>query len=378
MDKSSPQARLDEAVLQELCERVRREVEEGQLRAASFAVGLDGEVVFARAYGAAVPETPMVVMSPSKTVQDAALWLLVSEGAIRPEDPVAQHVPDFADNGKERVTVEHVMTHTGGFPDAPLDWPEWTDRDRRLQAFSSWTLTQEPGMRYAYHPASGSWVLAEVIARVSGLDHREFLRSRVLEPLGVAGIHGVSLGESAAEQKKVLEHTYFLSDETLTMLPPVFTSSDGTVLTPGGLGETEGRAAGFPGAGCVGTPTGLARLYQAYLHNPGTLWDPAVLADATGHVRVHMTGRWGRPVTRSLSMYVAGEPGARPRSELAFFGSTVSPRAFGHEGQGGNVVWADPDSGLSFAFLTNTVTFMPWEHNDRARELSTLAGRLLG
>jgi CubicO group peptidase (beta-lactamase class C family) len=369
---------LNEAALDALCERVGQEVEEGPLEAASFAVGLGGEAVFARAYGKATPDTPMVVMSPSKTVQDAALWLLMSEGAVRPEDPVARYVPGFAGNGKEAVTIEHVMTHTGGFPEAPLDWPDWADRGKRLQAFSGWTLSSEPGNRYTYHPASGSWVLAEVIVQVSGMDHRDFLRERILKPLGVDGVHGVSLGEPATEQAKVLEHTYALSQDTLAMLPPFFKDPDGSVRTPGGLGEAEGRAAGFPGAGCVGTPSGLVRLYQAYLHNPGGLWDPAVLADATGRVRVDMPGPGGGRVTRSLSMYVAGEPADRPGGELDFFGPAVSPETFGHNGQGGNLVWADPESGLSFAFLTNTVAFMPWEPNGRAAELSTLAARLRG
>ncbi|WP_285493964.1 serine hydrolase domain-containing protein [Actinomadura sp. NBRC 104425] len=375
MEPPTPDSLNGEA-LDALCERVRKEVEEGPLEAASFAVGLDGEVVFARAYGKAAPDTPIVVMSPSKTVQDAALWLLMSEGAVRPEDPVARYVPGFAENGKEAVTIEHVMTHTGGFPDAPLDWPDWADRDKRLRAFSAWTLSSAPGSRYTYHPASGSWVLAEIITQVSGMDHREFLRERVLKPLGVDGIRGVSLGEPVADQVKVLEHVYVLPADTLAALPPLFNNRDGTVRTPGGLGEPEGRAAGFPGAGCVGTPSGLARLYQAYLHNPGGLWDPAVLADATGRIRVDMPGPRGGRVTRTLSMYIAGDPADRPGGELAFFGPAVSPRTFGHDGQGGNFVWADPDSGLSFAFLTNTVTFMPWESNGRASELSTIAAGL--
>ncbi|MEU6729372.1 serine hydrolase domain-containing protein [Nonomuraea wenchangensis] len=364
---------LNESVLEQLRDRVRQEVEDGPLEGASFAVGHQGDVVIAEGYGKATPETPIVMMSPSKTVQDAALWLLISEGALRPEDPVAVHIPEFAANGKDAVTIEHVMTHTAGFPFPPLDWPEWADRGKRRQAFVSWTLDYEPGTQYGYHPASGSWVLAEAIARVTGTDHRDFLRSRVLEPLGVAGINGVSLGEPVTEQAKVLEHTYALPEETAALLPPMFRAPDGTLRAPGGLGEPEGRAAGFPGAGCVGTPSGLARLYQAYLHNPGRLWDPAVLADATGRIRVNRPGQ----VQRTLSMYVAGEPSARPGSEQQFFGSAVSPRAFGHDGQGGNIVWADPDSGLSFAFLTNTVTFMPGQPNGRAAELSTLAGQLL-
>ena len=75
--------------------------------------------------------------------------------------------------------------------------------------------------------------------------------------------------------------------------------------------------------------------------------------------------------------YVAGEPGRRPGSTLDFFGSSV-PLGVRHDGQGGRLVWADPDTGLSFAFLTDAVTFLPWEQSSRAWELSTLAGGLRG
>lgn len=368
--------RLRASAVRALCDRARREVDEGLLQACSIAVGLEGEVVVAEAYGAATPETPFVVMSPTKTIVDSALWILFGQGALRPEDTVASHIPEFATHGKDRVSVEQVMTHTGGFPMAPLDWPEWKERANRLTAFARWELEFEPGSRYVYHPAAGSWVLAELIERLGGVDYRDFLRSHVLEPLGLAGVRGVSLGEPAPEQRAVRTHRYALPQETLAALPPTFRAEDGTVRVPGGLGTPEGLAAGFPGAGAVATAAGLARLYQAYLHDPGGLWSERVLRDATGRVRLEMSGRWDRPVTRSLSMYVAGEPGRRRGSELDFFGSTVSARAFGHDGQGGSLVWADPASGLSFAFLTDTVTFLPWEHDPRASELSTLAGRL--
>lgn len=370
--------RLGASAVRALCDRARREVDEGLLHACSIAVGLEGEVVVAEAYGAATPETPFVVMSPTKTIVDSALWILFGRGALRAEDTVASHIPEFATHGKDRVTVEQVMTHTGGFPMAPLDWPEWKERASRLAAFARWELEFEPGSRYVYHPAAGSWVLAELIERLGAEDYRKFLRARVFEPLGLAGIRGVSLGEPASEQQAVRTHRYALSEETLARLPPMFRAEDGTVRVPGGLGTPEGLAAGFPGAGAVATASGMARLYQAYLQNPARLWSESVLRDATARIRVDLPGRWEQPVTRSLSMYLAGEPGRRAGSELDFFGSIVSARAFGHDGQGGSLVWADPATGLSFAFLTDTVTFLPWEHNPRASELSTLAGSLLG
>lgn len=365
-------AQLDQAAAGDLRDVLRGELD-GGLQAAQIAVAHEGQVVFAEALGAASDETPMVIMSPSKTAQDAALWLLIGAGAVDAEQPVARYLPAFDSHGKDAVTVRQVMTHTGGFPNAELDWPEWSTREARLAAYGRWELEFEPGSRYAYHPAAGSWVLADLIHAVTGEDHRDFLRERVFTPLGLRGIRGVSLGEPEEEQAGVLPHAFALAPETL---PPFFLV-DGMPVVPGGLGLAEGRAVGFPGAGCVGTATGLALLYQAYLHNPGGIWDPNVLRQATREVAIEKPGRWDHPIRRSLSMYLAGDPSARAGSELAFFGSKSSPDAFGHDGLGGNFVWADPESGLSVAFLTNTITFMPWEHHERAARLSTLAACLL-
>jgi CubicO group peptidase (beta-lactamase class C family) len=157
---------------------------------------------------------------------------------------------------------------------------------------------------------------------------------------------------------------------------------DGTVVVPAGLATAEGRALGFPGAGVVATAEGVALLYQAFLHNPGHLWDEGLLADVTSHVRVRLPDEHGVPILRTLSMVTAGDLAGRSgRASRDFFGTTVSERTFGHLGLGGNLAWADPVSGLSFCYLTNGIAFLPgfpdFRAFDRAGELSTSAGALL-
>jgi len=117
---------LDHAILRELRAKMQDAVDEEGLLAASFAVGYEGEIVVAEAYGDATPATPMVIMSPSKTIQDSALWILMSENRLNADDLVSTHVPEFAENGKGEVTVAHLMTHTSGLPMFGLDWPEWS------------------------------------------------------------------------------------------------------------------------------------------------------------------------------------------------------------------------------------------------------------
>jgi CubicO group peptidase (beta-lactamase class C family) len=113
----------------------------------------------------------------------------------------------------------------------------------------------------------------------------------------------------------------------------------------------EVRTVGVPGGGGVMRASDLARFYQALLHNPGGLWDPALLADVTGRVRNRLPDRTtGISANRTLGLVQAGDDDLAP---FRGFGRTASPRTFGHNGAGGQVAFADPATGLSFAYCTN-------------------------
>ena len=114
--------------------------------------------------------------------------------------------------------------------------------------------------------------------------------------------------------------------------------------------QPEVRAVGVPGGGGVSTAADLALYYQALLHDPAGIWKPEVLADVTTNVRNHFPDYMGTPANRTLGLVVAGDDG---QSNMRGMGRTVSPRAFGHNGAGGQIAWADPDTGLSFCYLTN-------------------------
>src|SRR4029079_13178320 len=109
-------------------------------------------------------------------VMAAAVWKLIEDGQLHVDERVAGIVPEFAANGKEGITVEHVLLHVGGFPYAPYRPEHWADRSKRLEAFANWRLNWEPGSRYEYHPTSAHWVLAEIIDRRAGMDYRTFIR----------------------------------------------------------------------------------------------------------------------------------------------------------------------------------------------------------
>ncbi|MEU1161617.1 serine hydrolase [Streptomyces sp. NPDC005921] len=136
----------------------------------------------------------------------------------------------------------------------------------------------------------------------------------------------------------------------------------------------ESLAAGVPGVGAVGNAGSLALFYQALLHNPGKLWDPGVLKDVTGNARNQFPGPLGGSAMRSRGLEIAGDD---EFASLRLGFGVTSPAAFGHGGAGGQVAWADPETGLSFVFLTGGMDRHFIRAHRRGRDLSALANRCL-
>ncbi|MEJ7584487.1 MAG: serine hydrolase domain-containing protein [Acidimicrobiales bacterium] len=345
---------VDPGAVEALLERARREVDDGLLPSCQVAMAREGRLVAEEVYGEATSTSRYVVFSATKGVVAGAIWLLVGNGELDVAQRVAEIVPEFGSNGKDRVTVEQLLTHTSGFPRAPMPRALWLDRAARLERFGRWRLNWDPGSQYEYHPTSAHWVLAEVIERISGTDFRRFVHDRLLGPLG---LRGPRLGVAEADQGDVTTLVAVgepATPEELEAALGVSSIDTGEVTEELLLGFNDARVreAGVPGAGGIARASDLALYYQALLNNPRQLWNPAVLEDGTGRIRSRFPDPMlGVPANRSLGLVVAGDDGqSHLRSNL---GRTVSPRAFGHAGAGGQIAWADPATGLSFAYVTN-------------------------
>ena len=357
----------DPSAIDALLARARRDVDDGSLPSCQVAVGWDGAIVAAETFGAPA-DSRYVVFSVTKALTAASVWLLLGEGSLRPETVVADVVPELQAPGMDAVTVEHLLTHTAGFPRAPMSPLEGADPGRRRARFATWRLDWPPGSRTEYHPTSAHWVLADLVERTSGVDHRDFFRSRIAEPLGLSALR---LGVGPADQADVLDVTIVGGRAPARGLGSDVAETAETYLLR--FNDPKVRAAGVPGAGAVGTAADVALLYQAFLHNPGGLWDTGVLADATGRVRNELVDPLiNVPANRTLGLVVAGGDGS---ATLRQFGRSVGPRAFGAAGVGGQTAWADPDTGLSFCYLTNGLEADVVASWTRSAKLATLAGR---
>ena len=371
-----PHPRLDPTALETLRDRVRREIDEGVLPSCQWALGLDGEIVAQDTHGSARlgDASRYVLFSASKAIVSAAVWQLIGEGRIALADPVAKHVPEFGTLGKEAITIEHLLAHTAGIAGSVLMPPDTDTRERRLDAMKHWPLEWPPGSAFAYHITSAHWVQAELLERFDGVDFRESITRRISDPLGLDTLR---LGVPAAEQGDI-ERPCLVGEEPTEAeymeklgIPAIDrkeASDDNLML----FANDDVLEAGVPGGGAVSNAADFALFWQALMHNPGKLWDPAVLHDATQVVRTTAPDwiRGGTPANRTLGLLLAGDDGT---AWSRGFGYETSARAFGHDGAGGQIAWADPASGLSFVYLTDAIDRNLFRQWSRIRSIASKA-----
>lgn len=359
---------IDSSKLETLFERAEKEVNEGLLPSVQIAVARQGRIAAMRTFGSiesagaagsSVPasdETLYIIYSATKAITSAAAWILIQEGKLRIDETVADVIPEFASNGKGAVTVEHLFTHTAGFPAAPYPQREWNDRQARLDRFASWRLDWDPGSRFIYHPTSSMWVIAEIIERRSDCDYKEFVRERIAEPLGLPDLR---VGLPPDEQQRVADvvhvGTELTPEERKELGWPNNIESEVSEPMLQGFNDPAVRQAGAPGAGGIMTAAEIALFYQALLNGGQAeggppIWKPETIEMARQVRSGDLTDPvFRKPASRGLGLIISGDKTRNFRG----FGHANSELAFGHNGAGGQIAWGDPQSGISIGYCTN-------------------------
>jgi CubicO group peptidase (beta-lactamase class C family) len=343
---------------------ITRHILEGRYPGAQLAIARHGKLAFTRNYGQArvspaMPardDTLWRLYSNTKVITAAAIWVLVEDGLLSFNDRVAEHIPEFARNGKSNITIHQVLTHQGGFPNAPVMPPEaWEDHQLLKRLVCDYTLEWTPGSRLFYHSYSAHWILALVIEALAKMDFRAFIRSGVIEPLGLGDELFVGVDEK--DQSRCAE-----------MYEP---GADGKSQTLIAAENTVAfRKAGVPSGGGFATARAMAAFYQA------------LLVGGELHGRRFCSPRMVQYVTRNftaerpdngmgdIAMHRGLGPHSRGVSEvIRGLGSIAHPSTFGHGGVGSSYCWADPDSGVSFAYISNSKQPDPW-HSRRLELIS--------
>ena len=366
MALSTPEALgLTPEPLERLQETIKRHIADGRYPGAQIAVARHGKLALFRTFGAAridpepVPardDTLWLMYSNTKVITTSALWLLVERGAVRFTDTVASHVPGFEAEGKGDITIVQLLTHQGGFPSADVPAEAWDDHELLRKRVCEFKLEWAPGSRVHYHGRAAHWTAAVIIESITRTDYRAFIRDEVVRPLGLGNELFVGVPDS--------EH-----HRTVDMHEPA--ADTGKPVKRAEENHAAFRTAGTPGGGGYATARAMAAFYQMMV-GLGTLNGVRVLSPRlVQYVTRNFTGSrvddyMGMPMHRGLGPHSRGTT-----DTIRGLGALASPRTFGHGGVGSSYCWGDPDSGVSFAYLTNGRIPDPW-HTERMDVISNL------
>ena len=353
---------LDSERLGRLDRLIEEHIGDGRYPGAQIAVARDGKLVKGATFGRAKvdpnavgadAETLWLMFSQTKVIVTAALWQLVEQGVLRFGDKISDHVPEFAANGKGDITLFEVITHQGGFPSAEVPEAAWEDHELLRGVVSDFRLEWTPGSKVHYHGLAAHWIAAVLIEAVTGTDYRDHIRESLLEPLGLDEQIFVGVSEEADER---CADVHEFKDDAMVR------SSRNTRAW---------RAAGVPGGGGYGTATGLAAFYQMLLAggvlDGNRVLGPRVIQFATrNHTGDRVDESMGMAMHRGMGPHVRGLT-----PTIRGLGTIASPLTFGHGGAGTSYSWADPESGVSFSYLTNCMAPEPW-HSVRLDQVSNI------
>lgn len=365
------EAGIDPAALDRLYAQIEGHIADGRYPGAAVAMARHGRLVAHRSFGTArlaagdAPAVPAndatmwLLFSQTKPVVSCAIWQLVERGRLRFQDPVAAVVPEFARHGKGKVTLYQVLSHQGGFPSATVTPATWEDHALLREQVCDFTLEWEPGARVVYHGISAHWVQAMLIEAVTGQDFRAYVQEQITGPLGLDGLR-VGVPDALHDR-----------------LAFMYRHTEPGTHEPAKLGDLDGNApafwrAGMPGGGGYATAADLATFYQMLLGG-GALHGTRIISPRmVQYVTRNHTGErpdesMGMPMHRGLGVHVRGTTPA-----IRGLGSIAGAATFGHGGAGTSYSWADPETGVSFTYLSNSMAPDPW-HGQRLDEIAILA-----
>jgi CubicO group peptidase (beta-lactamase class C family) len=321
---------------------------EGLELGARFTLAVEGEIVVDLIGGWAhrdetrlfAEDTLTPVFSTTKALASFMVARLVGQGRLDYRQRVAELWPEFAAAGKGGVTVEQTLSHQAGLcglagPMAPADWLDWDGICARLAAMAPlWP----PGTASGYHPVTFGYLAGEIFRRVDGRTMGTALREDIAGPLGL----DLWIGLPDSEHGRVAE---VRRPPAMPDLGPMTEEKRLAFFTkwasPGGVDAASYRRAEIPSANGHATAPALA-LLMAALASARVL--PQGLAAEAARSRI--VGRdlvlpydmsWGAGFIRNEGLWIYG-PGAE---------------SFGHSGWGGSCAFADPERGVSGAYVMN-------------------------
>ena len=305
-------------------------------------------------------DTMVIVYSATKGLAAMTLAVAHSRGWLDYEERVCAYWPEFAQHGKDRITVRQLLAHQAGLYalDEPLDRELVADLDRLAVVLARQRPAWEPGARQAYHAITLGFYESELLRRIDP-DHRslgQFFQDEIASPLGLDVY--IRLPERTPNSRfatmsrpswlDILRgFPLRLALDAMNRRSKISRALRGSEL-PDDEQRVYARNLEVPSGGAVGTARAIARAYSVFATGGRELG----LRPET----LELLGAPAMPPARGFydeCMKVHGvrfSLGFMKPSETLPFGS---PRSFGSPGAGGAFGFADPAAGVGYAYVTN-------------------------
>lgn len=302
-------------------------------------------------------DTLMLWLSSTKPVAAVALAQLWQRGLLELDDPIARHVPEFGARGKDRITLRHALTHTGGFRLLSFGWPQasWDeiiDNICRARPEPGW----EPGHKAGYHMSSSWFLLGEVVRRLDGRHFRHYVRQEIFEPLGMNDSWIGMPEERFAAYGRRIGRMYITDPEV------------GAGPVPRAWHRAPHVVGCSPGGNGYGPIAELGRFYEMLLghgrRDAVRVLSPQAVEALTA---IHRVGMLDRTFRRKLDWGLGFIINSRHYGETDIpygYGRHASRRTFGHSGFQSSTAFADPVHGLVVAVAVNGTPGEP-RHTER-------------
>lgn len=339
-------------------------LEDPEQRGASLCVQIAGETVI-DVWGGVIDrhaeqlwqrDTLVNIFSSGKPVAAVVLLQMVAEGRLQLDTPLAEYWPEFALQGKQQITLRHILSHQSGVsavleplaPEAFFDW------ERMVTAVENTPPWWTPGHAHGYAPMTYGWLVGELIRRVDGCEPGEAIAKRIAQPLQLDLYLGLTERELPLVGDVMRMKGVFGDATSLRLMKAMGNEPQGITAKafanpPSMMSSTnklQWRQMQQPAANAHSTARGLAGFYTGLLQ--GQLLDSEMLNEMlTEHssgmdLTLHTKTRFGLGC-------MLEQVDELPASY------SLGARSFGHPGAGGTLGCADPEREVSVAFITNSL-----------------------
>ncbi|MBM4075533.1 MAG: beta-lactamase family protein [Planctomycetes bacterium] len=352
---------------------IQKGIDQGFHTGCQIYISLNETILADAGIGQSKPGMPMnsdtinLWLSSGKPLTAVAILQQRDQGRLEVDDRVARFIPEFEQNGKQEITIRHVLTHTSGFRHVETGWPDvsWDESIRRIcesPLEEGWVVGQTAG----YHTTSSWFILGEILQRLTGQPFADVIRDNIFRPLGMTDSRAAIPIDQFNSAESRIGWLYQREAGELKLLD---------------WHEPSRCAAASPGGNIRGPIRDLGRFYEMLL-NHGVGREGRVLSIESVQLMTsrHRSGSFdqtlGAVVDFGLGIIIDSKIHGL---EIIPYGYSrySSGRTFGHGGAQSSQGWCDPESGLVVAYFFNGRAG-EGQHQRRAKNLNDAIVQDLG